>query len=134
MKILIFLIGCFRIVHPGVIVPSPDAGRSKNVKIKGIEPRTVRDPPRIPNMSQNSKRHGLDNRPEHLSSKSGDSQVGIFDDLSAPCRLLLEPFKAEMMKDESTFLININPRATNVHLVDLNLGQDKSEVFYFRKV
>ena len=111
-------------------MPSPDAteGGVKDTVI--LESRSFLDPPRVPGSSNSHRNREYDmGRDENVDvSENREESGGKFGNLAAPCRLLLEPFKTELMRDKSTFQVSFDPSSSNFHLVDLNLQQTTAQV------
>ena len=136
MKHTWVLLVCYTgVCYSGVIIPSPDATEGDDQKLGkvGLEPRTFRDPPRVPDSyypHENDDHEVSRDRvaDDRVISESRDEVKEEFADLAAPCQLLLEPFKAELMRDKSTFLVNVDPQSSNIHLVDLNLRRTQAQV------
>ena len=114
------------LAHPGVIVPSPDAAENPTQSKGVVEQRTFHEPPRVPNLKSGSQERDQENNDDRYDGES--REIGEFDNLDIPCQLLLEPFKAELMRDKSTFLVNVDPQGSNMHLVDLNMRKSLAEV------
>ena len=120
------LICCGGLSDSGVILPSPDATGEDDLKQDKVvvEQRTIHGPPRVPNYNNIERDH--ENNDERYNGES--REVGEFNDLDVPCQLLLQPFKAELMRDKSTFLVNVDPKGSNMHLVDLNMRKTQAHV------
>jgi len=116
----------FGFCSSGVIVPSPDATAGDVKEEVILESRSFLDPPRVPSSSNLHRNYDM-LRNDNVD-RNREEPGGQFRNLAAPCRLLLEPFKTELLRDKSTFHVSFDPSSSNFHLIDLNLQQTQAQV------
>ena len=103
------------------------------------------EPPRVPNSSgaeRNDHYKSKMDRYYYYEDDDEDSRRAFadgpirrdeFDEFSLPCQLLLRPFKSELMRDRSTFSVNVDHRSSNDHLIDMQLRESRAEARFTKQ-